>query len=235
MNKFSLYDFLSILLPGVIFLVAIRVAQPFWRFNTGLYFPQGWEFSLVYSLVIGASLYVLGFSVKKNYSVFFRRLGLYEHVTILYHRFETLHPFMNGALNKYAEEWNGTKPYCTVEQYDAMDASAQKEIEDAQDIFYDHMYYRLDCKGKLEGAKAFQSYYLCFLHSFLGLLIFGVYLLICILLSYFMDVLLADTWQVAFLFLMNLCVMYLFMRLARWFRQRMVLKMYWAFYESLIE
>ncbi|MGP1551965.1 MAG: type VI-B CRISPR accessory protein Csx27, partial [Porphyromonas gingivalis] len=97
MEKFSLYDFLAIILPGIAFIVVFRIIFSSLHLSLPVDIPLGLESTIVYALICGAVLYVLSFSLVK---LFPRLFGLYRHVADLYQKMKALHPIMNDTLNR---------------------------------------------------------------------------------------------------------------------------------------
>lgn len=61
MEKFSLYDFLAIILPGIAFIVVFRIIFSSLHLSLPVDIPLGLESTIVYALICGAVLYVLSF------------------------------------------------------------------------------------------------------------------------------------------------------------------------------
>lgn len=232
MEKFSLYDFLAIILPGIAFIVVFRIIFSSLHLSLPVDIPLGLESTIVYALICGAVLYVLSFSLVK---LFPRLFGLYRHVADLYQKMKALHPIMNDTLNRQAERWGLGKIYLSEEEF--CQSEEKEKIRMLQSDFYDRMWYRLDFRGKLGSAKSFQCYYFFFRHSFWGLVLISLILLSYKLLAYIPA---CDMEDIGWREYSNIAVPImilsaLFVFLAQWFRIKMVEKMYWTFYISLIE
>ena len=104
-----------------------------------------------------------------------------------------------------------------------------------QDEYYDRMYYELEYIGKIENAKAFQSFYFFFRQTTLAcivLLILGIVLQLLSLFSFF-SLKTPETNSILWLAALLIILLLISIQLARWYRKRMVMKMYWAYFTHL--
>ena len=238
MGKFSLYDFLGLLLPGVIFLFFYSMISNLYGFNTPFLGVLNGQInigiSLCFALIIGATLYAINFYLEQQLWCN-RLLGMYKQVAVLFIRMKFLHQIMNETLNKKSNEWYEKNIFFSKSDFDTQQKNTQKEIEDLQDEFYDRMQSKLEYHSKIEYAKVAQSFYFffrqtslaCIILLLLGIVIFALHFLPCLHLN--------NTDVPTTLRLGGLLIIILFIstQLAQWYRKRMVLKMYWAYFTHL--
>jgi len=238
MGKFSLYDLLGLLLPGVLFLFFCNAISTLYGLTPALIGALNWQvnigIALCFALIIGAMLYATNFYLvqKKWYNLL---LGMYKHVAALYLKMKFFHQLMNESLNVKANEWYGKNIFFTKADFDILTADQQKEAEDLQDEFYDRMYYELEYHGKIEYAKTVQSFHFffrqtalaCILLLLLELLLFALHFIPFLYLNT-PDICTA-VWLGGLLFF----ILFVSVQLAQWYRKRMVMKMYWAYFTHL--
>lgn len=234
MDKFSLYDLLGLVLPGILFLVLTN--QLFLAFDIPLPYhislPGNFDslsVFLCFALISGACIYVLNFWLVDNLKVYTRWLGIYKSVALLYLELpKTLHKIMNPTFNKKA----GESIFYSQKSFSKLDEN--KTITEKQELFFDKMYYDLEYFDKIDSAKTFQSFYFFFRQLVSVFLILIMLTLILYVLSaiakcsLFQNCLFTSITLIALSLLFIVCLV-----LARWYRKRMVLKMYWAYYTLL--
>ena len=238
MGKFSLYDLLGLLLPGVLFLFFCNVISNLYGFAPAFFGALNWQvnigITLCFALIIGATLYASNFYLveQKWYNWF---LGMYKPVTVLYLKIKFLHKLMNETLNEKAKEWYGKNIFFSKADFDFLTADQQKETEDLQDEFYDRMYYELEHHAKIEHPKTFQSFYFffrqtalaCILLLFLEVFLFALHFITSLHLNK------PDIFTALCLGGLLFFILFVSARLAQWYRKRMVMKMYWAYFTHL--
>ncbi|MBL4561011.1 MAG: hypothetical protein JKX79_08505 [Labilibaculum sp.] len=156
MGKFSLYDLLGLLLPGVIFMFFCNAISKLYGISYTFSGMLNWQvnigISLCFALIIGAMLYTANFYLVKK-SCYNWLLGMYKQLTVLYLKMEFLHQLMNETLNIKSNEWYGKNIFFNKADFDVLPKNQQKETEGLQDEFYDRMYYELEYHAKIEHAK----------------------------------------------------------------------------------
>lgn len=232
MEKFSLYDLLSLIFPGAIWLFLLDFSRRQFDIAPDFQLNQSWEIILLGSLILGGLGYVLCFELMRK-KWFCRCSGVYKSVVDLYLGLKFLHSLMNSTLNQRACEYYGTDIYFSQKEWKQLPRAAKDEAEERQDMFYDRMYYELEYEDKFSHAKAFQGFYFFFRQLFVVGSITFLLLAIVFALSFFTHITTPALYPfTAFsigLFLFILLSNYL----ARWYRRRMVAKMYWAFFTHL--
>lgn len=242
MDKLSLYDILGMLLPGVMFLFFISVINTNYDLSTSTFLNINTiddfkELSVLFcfSMIAGSSFYTLNFYLVTKTNWYNKVFGMYEHVASLYLKATTLHGIMNKTLNKKAKIRFGKKIFYNTVQIGALQEDEQEASDKCQGEFYDIMYYELEHHDKIGYAKDFQSFYFFFRQMVTALMFTIMLTIIGLLYTIFMtDCNLSDYGLVTakmvfgFLLLMLLCT-----HLARWYRKRMVMKMYWAYFTLL--
>lgn len=241
MDKFSLYDLLGLLLPGIILVWLLNCMNTQYTLlpvsipNDGETLSLGMLSCL--GLIAGSMLYVVNFWRFEKQKFYRRLTGVYKHVAHIYLNLDALHPVFNDQLNKQAQQWYNCSIYYSQEEFKQFNPTHQQQLKDLQDQFYDRMYYELEYHGKIETAKTLQSFYYFFRQLATALLLTGVILLFIQPLFYlFSTAQLPVTWTIWIECLIGLILsLALCAVLARSFRNRMVMKMYWAYFTHLNE
>lgn len=234
MEKFSLYDLLAILFPGVVFLYMLDVIRVLFGFFPDYTLTDKWELLIVLSAMMGAVVYVLSFWFVSHWKWMYRSVGMYKLVAELYLK-TGIHTVVGAILNKRANEWYQKDIFYSKSDYDQQSDADKKVIEDLQDEFFDRMYYELDYADKLAVPKSFQSFYLFFrnlsLSALISLLSLGLLCLVNFLSwTHFADI----DWNNLSIILLALVVILLAsIVIARWYRERMVMKIYFFFYAHI--
>ncbi|MFT4073370.1 MAG: CRISPR-associated protein Csx27 [Dysgonamonadaceae bacterium] len=232
MQKFSLYDILTVLFPGVIFLFILDKI----RLLSGCFLTYNltsqWDVIILLSVFLGASVYVLSFSLTApKFLWFYTVLKLYQPVSDLFYQCSFPRAVVQ-LLNRRSIKWYERELFPTKEVFISLSEDDRKEICDLQDEYYDRMYYELDYERRLDKAITFQSFYLFFRNlvivSFGGLL-----LLVCVTFWNLISLSNGITEDVVFLFVVLMLLAFLSVWIARWYRRRMVHKMYWYFYSHI--
>lgn len=237
MNKFSLYDFMGILLPG--FVLTWMLNALFVLFNLKSYTPLdtslSGNFGLTFciSLVLGSFLYAFNFWLIKQ-KWYTRITSIYKSVDMLYYQFN-FNKSIQSTINQRLKNSDKNILPVTHSDYIQLSSRQKKKLYELHDTFYDNMYYELEYLGKLEQPKTFQSFYFFFRQLFsacwVTLIIFILLIAISFIPCSIVNKINPPTLLVnIFLFITSLLVC---LYLARWYRKRMVLKMYWCFYTHI--
>ena len=241
MEKFSLYDFLGLLLPGVIFLFFFNLIIKLSGINLFAVFSFNLETDIIillcFALIIGAILYASNFYLLNESTLYNKLFGMYKHVADLYLTIKSWPESINKTLNKKAVEWYEKNIFFDNKDFNKKSDLEKAEIKKLQDEFYDRIYYELEYHGKNEHLKAFQSFYFFFRQTALSclLLLFtdGLIFLITVLLSQKSDVILVFNIKIFYVTIILLFLLIISVLLARWYRKRMVMKIYWAYFTHL--
>lgn len=232
MQKFSLYDILTVLFPGILFLFMLNKIRQIFGFFPRYNLTEQWDVIIVLSFLLGTFIYVISFScIKTKLKFLYTWSKIYQHVTVLFYKCQ-FPTFLYKQLNKKSTEWYTKEIFPRKEEYLALTDNKKKEIRHLQDEFYDRMYYELDYNQKLNVAITFQSFYLFFRNLFIAST-FSIILLIILILTNSICPF-TDTGNEVWCMLAELLfVITLSIFIGRWYRQRMVYKMYWYFYSYI--
>jgi len=234
MEKFSLYDLLAVLFPGIIFLYLLDAVRQSFGILSSYPLTDKWQLLIIMAVMAGALIYTLSFLLTTRFTGFYRITGMYCPVSELYHT-AGIHQHLGSGLNKRAAEWYGNDIFFSKTEYTQLSDSQKHEVCRLQDDFYDRMYYELDYAGKLTTPKAFQSFYLFFRNVFVASTISIVLLALLALVSPVIspELSVPDGNRVLILALAFLFLFFCSNFIARWYRQRMITKMYWFFYTHI--
>jgi hypothetical protein len=193
-----------------------------------------WDIILILSVVFGSVIYVVSFWLVCHWQCLYKSIGIYRHVTQIYNQSDW-HKHLGEGLNRRANEWYGSDIFLPVEAFNELPESEQEGISEKQDEFYDRMYYELDYLGKLDVPKAFQSFYLFFRNLFLASLVSALALVVTYLINLVgtLNFAYVDGGRFGYLLALFVVTAVLSVVIARWYRQRMVHKMYWFFYTHI--
>lgn len=239
MEKFSLYDLLGLILPGALLayfantLLLLFLPDVILNIEIGKEVQIGAYFCFV--LIMGAILYSSSFYLINKINWYNKIFGMYMHVADLYLELKFMHKQMNPVFNSKANEWFGKSAFHSLEEYTALENNEKENARKMQDDFYDRMYYELEYVQKNEHPKAFQCFYFFFRQTVLA----------CLLLIALGLGLLIYSWligdvpdnseyiKLAMFFVSLIFILFVSVALARWYRKRMVAKMYWTYFTHL--
>lgn len=239
MEKFSIYDLIGLLLPGYVFVYFCKLLN-----STFFVFPDffiqndndiGIGAFLSLALIFGSLFFALNFFLVKKAKWYYNTLGIYKHVADLYINMPDLHVIMNDTFNEKAKSWFEAKIFFDSKEFPELKNDKQQKARNFQDEFYDRMYYELEYLGKLENARTVQSFYYFFRQL---VSVFIVLLILTITLFVLCNIGFTGLYNPGFSFIFWLAILLLSnliisVILARWFRKRMVMKMYWAYFSHL--
>lgn len=238
MEKFSLYDLLGLVLPGALFIyfgnVIVSLFFPQSLFNIDI--EKGLEIGayLCFVLIMGAVLYTSNFYLI-NIKWYNKLFGMYRYVADLFWENKIMPKIMIPMLNIKANEWFKKPAFYSSDDYNKLDKEAKQNVNDLQDEFYDRMYYELEYVQKNDHPKTFQSFYFFFRQVALACVLLIVLGLILLLISWVTcNFLNHPEFYKSLLVFTNLAsILVVSVILARWYRKRMVVKMYWAYFTHL--
>lgn len=206
MDKLSLYDLLSILLPGSLlslFLVML--------FNDFGYDLDGFELNdyfwltiyLSSSFFLGSTINILTRSIL-GFKLY-QKFGLYTPIHEIYEK---------------ASHNNQLKPF-----YDSFDIPQGDKMshQERSGYIWDEIYYDLEATDKISVPKSFQSFYF-FFRNFFTLGLFLLLPTIALGLAHWF------TAKYIILFIIILFAMGISVFAASWNRKMMVSRMYWTYY-----
>lgn len=235
MEKFSFYDLLAVLFPGIAFLYLLDGVRNLFLLFPAYQISDQWIFFTLLATCLGALIYSISFLLTRSLQDYCPWTKMYRSVSTIYLQDEKIHQTLGDELNRRAVCWYQEAIFFSADAFNVFDADKQKRIAELQDAFYDRMYYELDYADKLTVPKSFQSFYLFFRNLFWS----TVFSMLLLILLYLVTLLpcfkLAEVsfTSVAMLFALYAIVGLISNRLACWYRERMVLKMYWFFYTHI--
>jgi len=203
MEKLSLYDLLSILLPGALLTLAIEViANDFGLKIDSLEINNYFKLTLFLSssIFIGS---LINISTRRLLKIY-KKTGLFTPLKTIYKsstELELIKPFFKKKMNSLAFD------------------SKKEKLEQLWPI----VYYELEATGKISSPKTFQSFYFFFRNFFtLGIILF-LPLLFQLIFHCFSP-------KYIFLCSINVLGIFLSISAAKWNRVKMVERMFWTYY-----
>lgn len=242
MEKFSIYDLLALILPGALFVFFLSIFNKlFGIIDIDLNYSQ-WELFIgVYLCVIiifGALLYK--FSFLLNNTFFDKLFKSYTKVSIIYHTEKELNFTMNNVLNRKSQEWYNKDIFHDESAFESLNEKDKKNNSFLIGNFYDRMYYELEYLNRIDTPKTFQSFYLFFREIILAssiLILIGLVLSFLVFIKWYFSfpqfITTPDLKNTIITYIILLFLLLSSTFLARWYRKRMVLKMFWAYYTHL--
>jgi len=204
MEKISLYDLLSVLLPGALLTLAIEVIAIDLGFDiealeVNNYFKL--TIFLSSSIFIGSLINIF----TRKLLWLYKKFGLYTPIKKIYKSstdLELIKPFFKEKMNSLE-----------------FDSSKKENIEQLWSV----VYYELEATEKINSPKAFQSFYF-FFRNFFSL---GAILLIPLIL-----LTICHWYSAKYLFLLIIDVLGIIFSIsaAKWNRIKMVERMFWTYY-----
>ncbi len=238
MEKFSIYDLLGLLLPGVVFLFFLNTLTHIFGIDPQLSQTLDWKtnigITLCFALIAGAVLYASSFYfVKKAW--YNRLFGMYENITRLYFEMEDSLVHMNETLNQKAKEWYDKEIYFEKTAFDKFTKEERLENQRMRGKYYSRMYSELVYHDKIKYSITFQSFYFffrqtalaCSLLLVIGIITYGLSFIPCMCLN------IPSASISLWLTFLLVALLFISTRLAAWYRKRMVSKMYWTYYTHL--
>ncbi len=239
MEKFTLYDFLGLILPGAIFLFFTNMIIKLYGLEAFIAEQQGLNLKtgliLIFAVVMGAILYVSSDCLVKR-KWYNKLFGMYRHVTDLYLELSCLHKSIRKTLNKKAMKWFEMNIFPKgKDEFMNLPGPEKDRIKEWQDQYYDRMYYELEYHGKKEHANTFHSFYYFFRQTALACCILLVLTGAVYPLSFMsgLNLRTPDVVKMSLIIAWLLILLFFSVKLAQWYRKRMVFKMYWAYYIHL--
>lgn len=209
MEKISLYDLLTLLLPGALLTFFIELIASNYNFNLdelGLNQYFNLAFFLSSSIFLGSLINVL----TNKWLKYYRKIGLYTDIGIIYKNNKNLKrikPFFQEKL----------KTIIGIEEF------KKNSRSENFDIIWDEIYYELEAKDQINSPKTFQSFYFFFRNFFtLGIILFLPTLILCIYTKF--------QSLYVLLFLINLSAILISWKAGDWNRRKMVDRMFWTYY-----
>lgn len=238
MEKFSLYDLLGLLLPGVLFVYFCNVLNSIFGVLQFAITANGLDVNtfimLCFALIAGAMLYAINFWLIKR--TWYKRLfGMKKPIDELYLKLDVPHWEMNPILNQKAQEWYKKPIFFSEKELEDRKAKLTTEEKKLQDEYYVRMYYELEYMDKIDSAKTLQSFYYFFRQIVTAcLMLLVLYLLLTFIHLVSGSVLPANQSKLAsWLPLLLVLTTILSAGHAQWYRKSMVLKMFWAYFTHL--
>lgn len=238
MDKFSLYDMLGLVLPGAFFVFVFKLIFNLFEFTPLLSLNNEWEMGLGITaclvIVFGAMLYALNFWLLAKVKFYVRISQMYTRVSDIFLELDVLHNLMIPSFNKKAVEWFSSTVFYTKSDFLILSSGEKELVRKCQDEFYDRMYYELEYNEKIENSRTFQSFYYFFRQMALASII-----IICVTLILWVASLLpffkitTTNLDLGLILLTLAAVLIISVFLAKWYRKRMVLKMYWTYFTHL--
>ncbi len=224
MERLSLYEFLSFVMPGVVVVEVSRHFLTYLPVSTLMAWHEqssGWVGGLVYFLLVlglGCLVHVLTFKCISS---------LKWYKTLVYPQMQDLkfYGIVKAAIPFLNEHY--------AKAHKAKMKQPKTPMTPAKNLF-DFAYYYLEAKGKIAQAKNFQGLYFLFRNLVtlailgVGISVTGGVLLLCL---YPKESLLTD---VVVLLVGSLLVMGVCTYMARWFRQKMADRVLGTYYAEIV-
>lgn len=176
MEKFTLFDLLGLLLPGVLFVFISKELLDLYdlipkEFNftkeTSLTELGVW---LVISIIFGAGLFRLSDLLKRSF-LYVKVLGIYKPIGKIFFSMRSAEPTFLSPLNKQSRLWFNENIFLTKQDFNELKKHEQINLINKHDRFYAKAYYELQYEDKIDYPKAYQSFYFFFRQLTTGFII----------------------------------------------------------------
>lgn len=223
-SKFSLYDVLSIILPGIVALLLLGMLDSEFHFVYYIALHPWFKKDVVQAfllviggLVTGSALHIITMRLiqKKRFAGI---TGVYTDTVVLFKQFADLQftiPVMNTKC---------------MEVYNKQYLEANGAATSVSNEFYSYIYYYLEVNENTRFPFTFQAFYFFYRNLFVLALIF---MPVCIFTFVYKWVTTGFPLHVVIYLLLNLLAVFLCRYMAIWYRKQMVKKMFWAFYVAI--
>ena len=221
MEKFSLYEILSFLLPGFVLIAIVQLYQKYVFECKYLLFSSDSKFSesiilLCLSLFAGIIIHVLTFWIIKQKKIsWFEKIIMpgVQEISVKNKFIQRSIPFLNKEYSKLRKH----------------DEEAVNENE-AENHLFDFAYYYLEVNDKISAAKNFQSLYFWFRNMFtVSCLLIPVSMVITAIALY-KGYACTRSDTAILIMTINLIMLFIIIPAARWLREKYIEKVLWSYY-----
>lgn len=209
MEKLSLYDFLSVLLPGALLTLFIEVlASDLGLEIKGLKINQYFRLTLfLTSAIFLGSLINIS---TRFFFKFYRKINLFTSIIDIYTKSKSLkyirYYFDDILIDTQIPQLNTDNSNANIEN------------------LWNEIYYELEATDKIKVPKSFQSFYFFFRNFFtLGMILFPVLTFLFIYNRCAIN-------KYTLLFIINIIGLLISLYVGKWYRGRMVERMFWTYY-----
>lgn len=209
MEKLSLYDFLSVLLPGALLTLLIEVVATDFgldleRHEINQYFRL--TLFLTSAIFLGSLINIS----TRFFFKFYRKIKLYTSIIDIYTKSKSLkhirYYFDDLMVNSQIPQLKTDIKFLNIEN------------------LWNEIYYELEATDKIKVPKAFQSFYFFFRNFFtLGMILFPVLTFAFIYNRCAIN-------KYTLLFIINIIGLLISLYVGKWYRGRMVERMFWTYY-----
>ena len=221
MEKFSLYEILSFLLPGFVLIGIVQLYQKYVFGCEHLLFSSDSKFSesivlLCLSLFVGIVIHVSTFLLmKQKYFKWFKNaiMQSVQEISANNKFIQCTIPFLNEEYRK-------------LRKHDELPVNENE----AENNLFDFAYYYLEVNGKISAAKNFQSLYFWFRNMFtISCFLLPVSMVITAIALY-KGYTCNKTDSAILIMTINLITLFIIIPTARWLRTKYVDKVFWSYY-----
>jgi uncharacterized membrane protein YqjE len=242
MDKLSIYELLSFIIPGY---VATRIVEYYLKFyNVTLPFPMEGKMDenlhlLVMAIILGVAIHVLTFKVISHPKLKWMKSWIYkpEDEYIENSKGGELPMIMDSVLKMYEQDKDHTDKQSIYTSTWKEFNKEKNEMEDtSKDVPYynwtfDFAYYYLEVNDKITQAKNFQSFYFLFRNLFVMSMVHFVLIGIMGIVSWFVSprysIINPSTGLMVLLLIM---LTWLIIVVTNWLRGKMIDRVFWSYY-----
>lgn len=224
MEKLSLYEILSYVIPGFILIAITEIYNESVFGNPSLYDHDGkFEDSImlfILSLFVGIIIHIITFRILKT-----SKLKWYKKLI-----FKTVQELSTN--NEYIQK---TIPFLN-EEYIKLRKHQEEPVGEnqAENNLFDFAYIYLEINDKIGPAKSFQSLYFWFRNMFTITLLLVPISILIYLVSVFRDFNSDEQKMALIIVVSNIIIGLLIVPTANWLREKLVEKIMWSYYVERI-
>lgn len=228
MDKFSIYELFSFIIPGYL---AAKIIEYYLRFY-GLRLPFPMEgnlddnlLMLIVAIVFGVAIHVLTFKIINIPSLKRMKWWIYkpEAEYIKSSKFSELPMIMPAVKECYEKDKNHNDSTSEIV------ISNGKKL-DYYDWTFDFAYCYLEVNDKITQAKNFQSFYFLFRNLFVMSMVHFVILAILVLVSFAKSEYSILNWDTLYMVLLLVALTWLIVVVTTWLRGKMIERVLWSYY-----
>ncbi|MEZ4909376.1 MAG: CRISPR-associated protein Csx27 [Saprospiraceae bacterium] len=228
MDKFSIYELFSFIIPGYL---SAKIIEYYLRFY-GLRLPFPMEgnlndnlLMLIVAIVLGVAIHVLTFEIINIPSLKRMKWWIYKPADeyIKSSKFGELPMIMPAVKECYEKDKNHHDSTSEIV------ISNDKKL-DYYDWTFDFAYYYLEVNDKITQAKNFQSFYFLFRNLFVMSMVHFVILAILVLLSFAKPEYSILNWNTLYMVLLLVALTWLIVVVTTWLRSKMIDRVLWSYY-----
>lgn len=238
MDKFSIYELFSFIIPGYL---AAKIIEYYLRFyGLRMLFPMEGKLEdnllmLVVSIILGVAIHVLTFKIIGMENLAWLKSWIFKPEAEYIKNSGVLLMIIPAVTTLYKNEKNHNDSKSvfhiklTEKDKDGIEKENMVEYNYLKHTF-DFAYYYLEVNDKITQAKSFQSFYFLFRNLFVMSMVHFVILAMLVLVSFAKPEYSILNWNTLYLVLLLVGLTWLIVVVTNWLRGKMIDRVLWSYY-----